>query len=143
MKQEVEPLSQRVLVDGLDHRSSPQSEEELLAHLIRIDTAARQRAEPLIATVYANADDEDSSYLSIGLGSEDSVLVFASNRRSGAGGYSKGPRIGDTTEIHFRYGTDFGFFEAWMLIPKDLALVAATEFFRTGRQPSSVQWEEL
>jgi hypothetical protein len=30
-----------------------------------------------------------------------------------------------------------------MLIPKDTAYAAATEFFRTGQQPTMVEWGDI
>jgi hypothetical protein len=59
------------------------------------------------------------------------------------GGYSQGPRNGDTTPVTFAYGTAHTEYLAWMLIPKEAAIAAAREFFRTGEQPTSVHWDDI
>jgi hypothetical protein len=61
---------------------------------------------------------------------------------SGEGGFSKGPRTGDTTEIGFRYGTAVNEYLGWMVIPKQTAIAAALEFFHTGKQPTNVEWDD-
>jgi hypothetical protein len=98
-------VPERVLVDGLGYELTPESEEDLLRGLTEIDAAARKRGEPVLATVYAKATDEAPPSLGIGLGADDSVLVYDAGDWSGEGRFSKGPRTGDTTEVGFRYGT--------------------------------------
>ncbi len=133
-------VPERVLVDGLGYELAPQSEEDLLRGLTEIDTAARTRGEPVLATLYANATDDAPPSLGIGLGAEDSVLVYDAGNWSGEGAFSKGARVGDTTEVGFRYGTAVNEYLAWMLIPKRTAYAAAQEFFRTGQRPTTVEW---
>jgi hypothetical protein len=79
--------------------------------------------------------------LGIGLGAEDSVLVYSAGAWSGAGGHSRGARSGDTREVGFRFGTATNEYLGWMLIPKAQAFAAAKEFFRTGERPACVEWE--
>src|SRR5215813_12313687 len=98
-------VPERVLVDGLGYELTPESEDDLLRGLTEIDDAARQRGEPILATVYAGATDEAPPSLGVGLGADDSVLIYDAGNWSGEGGFSKGPRTGDTTEAGFRYGT--------------------------------------
>jgi hypothetical protein len=133
----------RVLVDGLAHRSTPQSEDELVQDLDRIDAAAAERGDPLIATLYADSDTDDPPSLSIALGAPDSLLVYTASRTTGEGAYSKSSPADNARELSFRYGSDYSFYESWMLIPKTAAYEAAKEFFRTGARPANVEWDEL
>lgn len=133
-------MPERVLVDGLGYELTPQSEDDLVRGLTEIDAAARERGEPVLATLFANATDDAPPSLGIGLGADDSVLVFDSGDWSGEGGFSKGPRTGDTTEVGFRYGTAVNEYLGWMFIPKQAAFAAAREFFRTGQRPTTVEW---
>jgi hypothetical protein len=131
------------LVDGCGYELEPRSEQELVRALKKIDALAKKRAEPLVATLYAPIAAEEPPWLSIGLGADESVLVHADGDFSGEGGYSKGTRIGDETEVAFRYGTTFTEYQAWMLIPKQAAIAACCEFYRTGVRPTCVAWQEL
>jgi hypothetical protein len=133
----------RVLVDGQGYSVVPHTEDELLRELADIDAQARKQGQALIATIYADRDADDPPLLSIGLGAEESVLVYSSGRWNDEGGFSKGPRTDDTTEIAFRYGTGFSEYLGWMLIPKDTAYAAAAEFFRTGQRPTTVEWGDV
>lgn len=134
---------ERALVDGQGYHAVPHTADELLRELTEIDTNARKRGQPLIATVYADRDADDSPLLSIGLGADESVLVYSSGRWNDESGFSKGTRTGDTTEVSFQYGTGFSEYLGWMLIPKETAFAAAQEFFRTGQQPTCVEWGDL
>jgi len=136
-------VPERVLVDGLGYECTPRSEEDLVSGLAEIDTAARDRGEPVLATIYASATDDTPPSLGIGLGADDSVLVYDAGDWSGEGSFSKGSRTGDTTEFAFRYGTAVNEYLGWMLIPKDAAYAAAQEFFRTGQQPTIVEWGDI
>jgi hypothetical protein len=136
-------MPERVLVDGLGFELTPTTEEDLLRGLTEIDAAARKRGQPVLATLYANATDEAPPSLGIGLGTDDSVLVYDAGNWSGEGGFSKGLRTGDTTEVGFRYGTAVNEYLGWMLIPKETAYTAAAEFFRTGQRPTTIEWEAL
>jgi hypothetical protein len=136
-------VSERVLVDGRGYEVTPGSEEELVRGLSEIDAAARKRGQPVIATLYANGTDEDPPSLGIGLGGDDSVLVYSAGNWSGEGGFSKGTRTGDTSEVQFGYGTAINPYLGWMLIPAQTAIAAAIEFFHTGEQPTSVVWGDL
>jgi hypothetical protein len=133
-------LPERVLVDGLGYELTPKSVEDLVRGLAEIDAAARERVEPVLATLYANATDDAPPSLGIGLGAEDSVLVYDAGNWSGEGGFSKGSRTGDVAEVGFRYGTAVNEYLGWMLIPKEAAFAAAQEFFRTGQRPTTVEW---
>ena len=88
-------MSERVLVDGLGYEIAVGSEEELRRGLDEIDTAARGRGRPLIATLFANATEDDPPSLGIGLGGRDSVLIYSAGGWSGEGGCSVGPRVGE------------------------------------------------
>jgi hypothetical protein len=132
----------RELVDGDQYRSNPQSEDDLVHDLAEIDARASKDAQPLIATLYYDAEPDDTPFLSIGLGARDSVLVYSSGLRNEEGGISRGPRTGDTTEFPFRYGTVTNYYLGSSLIPKETAFEAAREFFRTGQRPTCVEWED-
>jgi hypothetical protein len=136
-------MPQRVLVDGLNYRSSPQTEQELLHDLADIDERARKDAEPLIATLYFDADGDDTPFLSLALGTDESLLVYSSGGRNDESGFSRGARADDDTVVEYRYGTAINEYLGWMLIPKAAAYAAAEEFFRTGRQPTNVEWGDL
>lgn len=136
-------MSERVLVDGQGHRTAPHTEDDLVHALTGIDATAREQGQPLIATIYADRDADDSPLLSIGLGGADSVLMYSSGRWNEDDGFSKGPRADDTTEVSFRYGTGFSEYLGWMLIPTETAYAAAREFFRTGQRPTCIQWGNL
>lgn len=133
----------RVLVDSDGHRITPDSENELLRALTAMDSDARASGKPQIATLFADRDDIQTATLAIGLGADDSVLVYADNRRDTEDCFSKGPRTDDTTEVSFRYGTGHGEFYGWMLIPTTTAFTAAREFFRTGAKPTAVEWGDI
>jgi hypothetical protein len=133
----------RVLVDGQGYTVVPDTEDELVRELADIDAQARKQGQPLIATIYADRDADDPQLLSIGLGTDESVLVYSSGRWNEEGGFSKGPRADDTTEIAFSHGTGFSQYLGWMLIPKETAYAAAAEFFRTGQRPTSVEWGDI
>jgi hypothetical protein len=115
--------------------------DEFLRELTEIDTNARKQGQPLIATIYADREADDSPLLSIGLGADESVLVYSSGRWNDESGFSKGARIDDTTEVSFHYGTGVSEYLGSMLLPKETAFAAAQEFFRTGHQPTCVEWE--
>ena len=132
-------VPERELVDGDQFRSNPRTEEDLARDLTGIDTRATV---PLIATLYYDAEPEDTPFLSIGLGAPDSVLVYSSGLRNEQGGISRGARVGDTTEHPFRYGDVTNHYPATALIPKQAALQAAREFFRTGQRPTGVDWDD-
>lgn len=136
-------MPERVLVDGQGYSAVPRTEDDLVRELTEIDANARKQGQPLIATIYADRDADDPPLLSIGLGADESVLVYSSGRWNDEGGFSKGTRTDDTTEVTFRYGTGFSEYLGWMLIPKETAFTAAQEFFRTGQRPTSVEWGDL
>lgn len=136
-------MPDRVLVDGRDHRSHLQTEDELAQQLADIDTAAQRDGQPLIATLYYDADADDPPFLSIGLGAVDSILIHTSGLANNESGFSRGPRDGDTTEVLYRYGTTINAYQRWMLIDKHVAINAAKEFFRTGRRPTDIQWADI
>jgi hypothetical protein len=126
--------------NGLD--LFPTSEDDLRRGLTTIDDLARSEARPRVAVLTADADADDAAYLCIGLGTDDSVLVFEQGDDE-HGGYSKGARAGDGTPVSFAYGTGTAEYLAWMLIPKATAIAAAAEFFRTGQQPTGVEWDDI
>jgi hypothetical protein len=132
-----------VLGDGLGHDLTVVTEEDLTRGLDEIDRAARDRGEPLTAMLYPDTDAADPPHLSIGLGSDESVLVYSAGNWSGEGAFSKGPRDGDTSEHFFRFGTATNQYLGWMLIPKSAAYAVAVEFFHTGQQPSCVEWGDV
>lgn len=107
------------LVDGQRYSAVPRTEDELVRELADIDAQARKQGQPLVATIYADGDADDPPLLSIGLGADESVLVYSSGRWNDEGRFSRGPRTGDTTEIAFRYGTGYSEYLGWMLIPKE------------------------
>ncbi len=85
-------VPERVLVDGRAYRSSPRSEDELVQSLTEVDERARKDGEPLIATLYLDAGGDDTPFLSVGLGANESLLVYSSGKRNQESGFSKGPR---------------------------------------------------
>lgn len=136
-------VPQRVLVDGRQYRSTPKSEQDLLDHLAAVDASARKDGEPLIATLYFDADADDTPFLSLALGADESLLVYSSGKWNDEDGFGKGPRTDDTTVVEFRYGTTVNEYLGWMLVPKQTAYAAAQEFFRTGQRPTVVEWGDL
>ncbi|HEX8344837.1 MAG TPA: Imm1 family immunity protein [Actinoplanes sp.] len=136
-------VPQPVLVDGQGYRAEPSTEDELIRELRRIDADARARHQPLVATIYADSDADDPSLLSIGLGADDSVLVYSSGHANDDEGFSAGPRTDDTTEVTFRYGSGHSEYLGWMLIAAPDAYAAAAEFYHTGQRPTNVRWAQL
>jgi hypothetical protein len=129
-----------MLSNGAGFEVFPASPDDLVRGLVEIDLLARTAGQPRMAVLTADADAEDAPYLSIGLGGQDSVLVFEGGQQ---GGYSKGARSGDDSPVFFAYGTGTGEYLGWMAVSKQQAFEAAQEFFRTGKQPSCVDWEDL
>ncbi len=129
-----------VLADGRGNDVIPASEEELVSALKRFDATFREEREPRIAVIQANPDNEDTPKLSIGLGADESTLVYDEGDQ---GAYSQGPRTGDDTEVGYAYGDGYSEFLGWTLVSKDAAIAAAREFFRTGRRPTNVAWKDL
>lgn len=111
-------MPDRVLVDGQGYTAVPHAEDELLRELADIDAQASKQGQPLIATIYADRDADDPPLLSIGLGGNESILVYSSGHWNNESGFSKRPRTGDATEITFRYGTGHSEYLGWMIIPK-------------------------
>ena len=109
--------------------------------LTDIDELAQRENRPRVAVLTSDADAEDAPYLTIGLGNADSVLVFEQGDDE-HGGYSRGSRVGDTSEFSFAFGTGSSEYLGWMLIPKQTAIAAALEFFHTGEQPTNVEWDD-
>jgi hypothetical protein len=130
-----------MLTNGNGFDLFPESDDDLLRGLTEIDELAQRENQPRIAVLTSNADAEDAPYLSIGLGAQESVLVFEQGDDE-HGGYSRGSRAGDSSEVNFAYGTGSSEYLAWMLIPKQAAFAAAVEFYRTGKQPTSVEWDD-
>jgi hypothetical protein len=130
-----------MLSNGNGRDVFPASEEELVRGLSEMDALARREGTPRLAVLTADADADDAPYLSIGLGSDDSVLVYEGSEAQG--GYSKGTRTDDNSAIFFAYGTGTSEFLGWMAVSKQQAFEAATEFFHTGKQPSCVEWVDL
>jgi hypothetical protein len=136
-------VDQRVLVDGIGYQLRPSSEEELVRGVMELDARTRAEHNPRIVEILATDGGEDPPALSIGVGGQEYVLVFNEGNLSGEGGYSKGPHDGDSTEISFAYGDSDSFYERWMLVDRDTAVNAAREFYRTGRRPANVRWEDF
>ncbi|MEJ3748261.1 Imm1 family immunity protein [Actinomycetes bacterium KLBMP 9797] len=118
------------------------SEGDLIRGLAEVDKLARDEGRPRVVVLASDIDAGDAPYLSIGVGSDDSVLVYEAGDGEG-GGYSKGPRTGDRTPVTFAYGTAPTEYLAWMLIPKAVAFEAARQFHRTGAQPTNVEWDDI
>jgi hypothetical protein len=129
------------LTNGNGYDIFPASVDDLRRGLSEVDALARTEGRPRIAVLTSDSDAEDAPYLSIGVGSDDSVLIFEPGD-DGEGGYSKGSRDGDDSPVTFAYGTATTEYLAWMLIPQEAAFAAAVEFFRTGRRPTSVEWKD-
>ncbi len=130
------------LTNGNGYDVFPTSEDDLVRHLREIDDLARRDGRPRVAVLTPDIEATNVPYLSIAVGAEDSVLVFEQGDDE-HGGYSKGSRVEDQTEISFAYGTGVAEYQAWMLSPKDAAFTAATEFYRTGTQPTCVAWGDV
>jgi hypothetical protein len=140
-KQEI-IVTRWALTNGNGYNAFPDSEDDLRRGLAELDVQARQESRPRIAVLTPDLDADDVPYLSVGLGSEDSVLVYE-DPEGPDGGYSQGPRTGDDTPVTFAYGTGPTEYLNWMLIPKSTAIAAAVEFYRTGKRPTAVQWTDL
>jgi hypothetical protein len=136
-------VPQRVLVDGLGYELRPATEEELVRGLTEIDDRFRAAGEPRIAMILADPDSENPPGLSMGLGGDEYVLVFDEGHDSGEGAYSRGPHKGDDSEVWFAYGDSDTEYQRWMLVDRGTTFEAAREFFRTGRRPQNVEWQEL
>lgn len=130
------------LSNGNGYDLSIGSEDDLVRGLAEVDKLAQDDGRPRVAVLASDIDVEDAPYLSIGVGADDSVLVFEEGDGEG-GGYSKGPRAGDRTPVSFAYGTATTEYLAWMLIPKQDAFEAARQFYRTGEQPTNVEWDDI
>jgi len=131
-----------MLTNGDGYDLLPASDDELRRGLAEVDALARGEGRPRVAVMTPDSDADDVPYLAIGVGSDESVLVFEQGDEEN-GGYSKGIRAGDNTPITFAYGTSSTEYLAWMLIPKEAAYAAALEFFRTGQRPTSIEWGDI
>jgi hypothetical protein len=121
----------------------PQSDGELLDGIRQIEDAARRDGAQLVAILTSDIDAEEAPYLSLVLGGDESVLVFEPGDGSDLGGFSAGPQVGDTSPVDAAYGTGNAFYQRWMVIPRDAAVEAAREFFRTGARPTNVRWGDI
>lgn len=130
------------LTNGDGYDLPIESEDDLDRGLARVDDLARGEGRPRVAVLASDIDAEDAPYLSIGVGGDESVLVYEEGDGEG-GGYSKGARTGDRTAVTFAYGTGPTEYLAWMLIPKKDAFEAARQFYRTGAQPTNVEWDDI
>jgi hypothetical protein len=135
-------MARWALTNGNGYDVFPTSEDDLCRGLAHADALARDEGRPRVAVLTPDPDAEDVAYLCIGVGADDSVLVYEPGDEDD-GGYSHGTRVGDTTPVTFAYGTTPTEYLAWMLIPKETAFAAAAEFFRTGKRPDSVAWADL
>src|SRR5256885_623750 len=86
-----------MLSNGNGRDVFPASEEELVRGLTEMDAQARNEGKPRLAVLTADADADDAPYLSIGLGSDESVLVYEGHEAQG--GYSKGTRTDDNSTM--------------------------------------------
>jgi len=130
------------LTNGNGYDVFPTSDDDLRRALQHADALARDEGRPRVAVLTPDLDADDAAYLCIGVGADDSVLVYEPGDQDD-GGYSKGSRAGDTTPVTFAYGTAPTEYLAWMLVPKEIAFAAAAEFFRTGKRPTAVEWADL
>jgi hypothetical protein len=135
-------MSRWTLTNGSGYDVHIKSEEDLIRALAAADGLARDEGRPRVVVLASDIDAEDAPYMSIGVGSDDSVLVYEAGDGEG-GGYSKGSRTGDKTAVTFEYGTAPTEYLAWMLIPKEDAFEAARQFYRIGTQPTNVEWDDI
>lgn len=131
------------LTNGNGYDAFPESVDGLRRGLLEVDALARIEGRPRVAVLSSDSDAEDVPYLSLGVGSDDSVVVFEPGNDEQEGGYSRGTRIGDDSPVTYAYGTASTEYLAWMLVPSDTAVAAAVEFFRTGKRPTSIEWGDL
>jgi hypothetical protein len=136
-------VARPLLADGRGYDIYPATEEELVSGLLDMDAKFRKEGEPRLAVLFFEPERKDTARLSIGLGEDESTLTFDTGDLNDAGAYSKGARAGDKAEVGYAYGDGYSEFYASTLVPKQTAIAAAREFFRTGRRPATVQWEEL
>lgn len=132
-----------MLTNGNGYNMFPESMDELRRGLSEVDALARSQGRPRVVVLTPDGNAEDVPHLSVGVGSDESVLVFEPGDHGSGGGFSKGARTGDTTEVWFAYGTGDTPYFAWMLIPTDTAFAAVVEFFRTGERPTSIDWGDV
>jgi hypothetical protein len=135
-------MSRWMLTNGNGYDLVIKSEDDLIRGLGEVDGLARDEGRPRVVVLASDIDAEDAPYLSIGVGADSSVLAYEEGDGEG-GGYSKGPRTGDKTSVTFAYGTAPTEFLAWMLIPKADAFEAARQFYRTGTQPTNIEWDDI
>jgi hypothetical protein len=92
-----------VLTNGIGYDLVIESVDDLVRGLAEVDELARNQRRGRVAVLAFDNDAVNTAYLSFGVGADDSVLVYEAGE--GDGGYSKGPRVGDTTSVTFAYGT--------------------------------------
>lgn len=132
-----------LLADGRGYDIFPTTEQELVDGLMDMDALFRKEGEPRIAVLYGEPEKQDTARLSIGLGADECVLGFDTGDPNDTGALSRGPREGDQEEVGFAYGDGYSDFYAAQLVPKDVAIEAARQYFRTGRRPTNVSWHQL
>ena len=131
-----------LVADGRGYDAKPTTEQELVAALQDMDTQFRAEGDPRLVVIFAYPEVPDTPRLSIGLGANESVVTYDESIETGEGAISLGPRVDDHSDVGFSYGTGYSGFLASHLVPKDDAIAAAREFFRTGRRPTNLDWEE-
>ena len=136
-------MTKPLLADGRGYDVFPATEQELVKALEDMDARFAEEDEPRLAVLFFEPEKKETPRLSIGLGAPECTLAFDTGDLSDIGAYSKGPREGDTTEVGYAYGDGYSEFYASTLVPKQTAFAAAREFFRTGRRPATVQWQDV
>jgi hypothetical protein len=126
---------------GLDF--FPRCDDELLDGIRRIEDAARRDGVRLVAILTSDIEAEHAPYLSLVLGGDESVLVFETGDGGDLSGFSAGAQVADSSPFDAAYGTGDACYQGWMAIPRDCAVEAAREFFRTGTRPTNVRWGDI
>jgi Immunity protein Imm1 len=118
------------------------SPDELRIRLEELDRAAAEASAPTIVDITENGDD--GPILSVGVGREDSVLVWVEYRDGEPFSMlSKGGRDDERPLVRFSYAGEASGYPPNALIPKEQAWEAARRFFAARSLPDNVSWERV
>jgi hypothetical protein len=104
-----------------------------------LDDLARTAADkPFVVELISHEGDS----MSVGLGSEESVLSWVSADGNPPYYASRGNREAEGT-VAFFYGGSWSEFPKWSAVPMAEARAVMRQFFQTGERPASIDWEEV